>query len=340
MGVSLLHRVVFYGLGSIGIRALQIAMSDPKFNIVGAIDTDESKIGKDLANLVGSDKDTGIKVLSDPERVLSQTHPHVVVHSTTSLIKEVSSQLEIVASAEVNCVSSCEELFFPTPGNQNIFQKLDELSRKRGITILGTGVNPGFVMDTLPLFLTGPCREVKRIKVERVVDVSTRRLPLQRKVGVTLKPKEFKKKVGQKGLGHRGLSQSIYFLAAGLGWKLDEVQEKVEPAIASEKMITKYFTVQTGQVTGIKHTGYGIKDGKVLISLHLYMYADAKDPHDRIVIQGVPPLDVRIEGGISGDDATASILVNSVPSVKQAPPGVVNTNQHLLLHITCASFTR
>ena len=327
-----LNTVVFYGLGSIGIRTLQIAMDNPRFTIVGAIDIDESKIGKDLASLVGSDKDTGIKVSSNPEKVLFQTEPHVVIHSTTSLVKDVSAELEMVASAGANCVSSCEELFFSIPENQNIFQRLNQLSREKGITILGTGVNPGFVMDVLPLFLTGICRKVERVKLERIVDASTRRLPLQRKVGMTLKPEEFDRKVGQKEIGHRGLSQSIYFLAAGLGWKLDEVQEEVKPVIALEKVTTRYFTIQKGQVTGIRNTGYGIKDGETLISLHLDMYAGASDSSDRIIIEGVPPLDVRIRGGIAGDDATASILLNSVPLVKQAPPGVVSADQLPLLH--------
>jgi len=327
MKTSLQHRVVFYGLGEIGIRALRIALKNRMLNVVGAIDIDKSKVGKDLSELISADKNTGVKVASDPKRVISETNPDVVIHSTVSLIEIAAPQIKTIASAGANCISSTEELFFPRPDSQTIFKELDKLAREKGVTILGTGVNPGYIMDTLPLFLTRPCQELRSITVERIVDAATRRMPLQRKVGMGLTPQEFKEKVEQKEMGHKGLTESIYGLAVGLGWELDEIEERVEPIATLEKVVTKYFTVEKGQTIGMKHTGHGIKDGKKVISLDLQMYAGAKDPHDRIIIEGVPPLDVYIKGGIPGDEATAAILVNSIPLVREAYPGLINTGK-------------
>ncbi len=228
-----------------------------------------------------------------------------------------------------NCISSTEELFYPRPDTKHLFAKLNGLALKMGLSILGTGVNPGFAMDVLPLLLTMPCREVEALSVERVVDAGTRRMPLQRKVGLGLLPDEFKKRVKRREMGHRGLTESIYCLSAGLGWKLDRVEESIDPIIAVRRTETQYFTVESDQTLGMKHIGYGIKDGHKVIRLDLQMYVGAENPCDRVVIEGTPSLEVSISGGIPGDDATAAILVNSVSGVMKSSPGLIDNSQRL-----------
>jgi 4-hydroxy-tetrahydrodipicolinate reductase len=324
------YRILFYGLGEIGARALRIALERKNLRVVGAVDVDRGKTGRDLAELAGFEKKTGVLISSNPEQILYETKPDVVIHSTVSSIEEAAPQIETIALAGSNCISSTEELFYPRPDTKHLFVRLNELALKMGVSIFGTGVNPGFAMDVLPLLLTMPCREVEAIKVERVVDAATRRMPLQRKVGLGLLPDDFRKRVRRKEMGHKGLTESIYCLSAGLGWKLDKVEESIEPVLAERRTKTQYFTVESGQTLGLKHIGSGIKDGLKVIRLDLQMYAGAENPHDRVVIEGTPSLEASIRGGIPGDDATAAILVNSVSGVIKSTPGLIDNSQRLL----------
>ena len=185
-------RVAFYGLGAIGIGAARIALDNPNFEVVAAIDKEPDKIGKDIFQLIGQKRNAGVKVTSSLKEALSQTEIEVVVLATGSYVKEVFPQISEIVSSGINCVSSTEELFFPFWKKSNLAKRLDDLAKKHGVSILGTGVNPGFVMDTLPVFLTSVCKKVERVQVKRVVDVATRRLALQKKVGLGMSVEQFR----------------------------------------------------------------------------------------------------------------------------------------------------
>lgn len=325
-------RVISYGLGPVGLAAARIVLDNNRLEIVGAIDIAEEKVSKDLGDLLTLDRKVGIRVSSNWRKVSNDSHADVVLHATGSRLEKVYSQIEDIVSAGINCVSSCEELFFPYTRHPDLSWKIDKVAREHQVTVLGTGVNPGFVMDALPLFLTGACKCVKGISVERVVDVSTRRFPLQKKVGAGLRPKEFENMVKEGMLGHVGLIETAQFLAHNLGWELDKFQEAIKPVIAQEPVSTQFFDVQKGYVVGINHTVYGVKNGERIIALTLKMYIGARDSRDVIHIEGDPALEVLIKKGVPGDIATAAILVNTVPLVAQARPGLLTVKDMMLLH--------
>ncbi len=199
---------------------------------------------------------------------------------------------------------------------------MDALAKKHGVTVLGAGVNPGFVMDALPLFLTAVCQDVKKIHVERHVDAGTRRYPLQRKVGAGMTQEAFREQIAAKAMGHVGLLESLYLVAETLGLSLDDVHEAVEPVMAQKVVNTAYFSLKPGDVAGIKHTAEGIKNGEKIISLDLRMFIGCEIPYDAVHILGTPEIRMRIEGGVAGDQATAAVLVNSVPAVVSARSGL------------------
>ena len=219
-------------------------------------------------------------------------------------------------------VSSTEELLFPYYRHPEKSKQLDKIAKNNETTILGTGVNPGFVMDTQVLTLSSVCAEVKKIRVERVVNASTRRLPLQKKVGATLSEEDFRNLVKQGKLGHIGLLESMLLIAHGLNWEIEKFDENIDPMIADKDYQTDYFEVKKGQVTGIKHTVVGYRNGEKALDLDLRMYVGAKDPHDAVYIDGNPPIDMIIKNGVAGDIATAAILVNAIPTVLHAEPGL------------------
>ena len=316
-------RVVQYGVGPIGSAIVKLLSVKRGVKIAGAIDVDKEKVGKDLGDVAGAPKPLGIRISSDADEVLSKAKAEVVLHSTTSYLKEVSTQILKCVKAKSNVISTCEELAYPFETNKKIALQLDRFAKRNGVTVLGTGVNPGFVMDTLPIALTGACQNVTRISVSRIVDASKRRLPLQRKIGAGLSLEEFQRLVKERKVRHVGLEESIRMIASALGWKLDRVEETVEPVIAEADVQNLFLKVAKGKVAGVKQVGRGIVQSREAITLDLQMYVGAKEPRDSVVIEGVPPIDMTIKGGIHGDLATAAIAVNSIPKVLKAKPGLL-----------------
>lgn len=314
-------RVIQYGLGPIGLEAARLILSRPQLELVGAVDVDPNLVGKDLGTLLNLKRRVGIPVVDDPEKALRRKAA-VVVHSTRSHIPDVADQLEWAAANGLHLVSSTEELLYPWLQHPRAARRLDRVARRKKVSILGTGVNPGFVMDTLALVMTGVCRSAKAVRVQRVVNAGTRRGPLQRKVGAGLSPAAFRKLVRERKLGHVGLLESLALIGHGLGWELD-ITDRIEPVIATQRQRTRYVEVKPGQVAGIKHQGWGRKDGKTLVHLDLRMYVGAEDPHDAVEIIGDPPLRVVVTTGVSGDVATVAALVNAVPLLADAPRGLI-----------------
>ena len=314
-------RVILYGLGAIGIRTGKLVLKRENLSLIGAVDIDESKVGKDLYELMELEGRYGVVVRETLGEVLSENgEADVVLHAAGSYLQRIYPQLVEIVSAGVNVISSAEELLYPHLRSPGIADGLNALAKSKGVTILGTGVNPGFVMDTLPLVLSGVCQRIERIEVMRVVDVSTRREALQKKVGAGLTVSQFEQKVAEGTFGHVGLAESLALVAAGMGWELDTIEETIEPVVAQESMPA--VEIERGHVTGIKQVASGLKDSKEMIKLDLQISAGAEDPHDSVTIYGTPDIKVNISNGVAGDLATTAALVNAIPQVLDAQPGL------------------
>ncbi|MBO6577201.1 MAG: hypothetical protein JJ896_17860 [Rhodothermales bacterium] len=317
-------RVVQFGIGPIGASTLRTVLSkEGAFELVGAIDVDPSKVGRDAALVAGLESACGVNVSADAEATLAETRPDVVMHTTSSFLDRMYDQLVVCARAGCNVVSSTEELSYPYHRHPRISQELDAVARENGVTLLGTGVNPGYAMDALALMATGVCNTVKSIRVRRVVDAGKRRLPLQRKVGAGLTEQEFDAKKATGTFGHIGLVESLYMVAEKLGWTLDRVDERLNPVISSREVETPYLTVAAGDVAGIHHCAEGFVGDRQVVSLDLRMFVGAEEPVDAVTVVGDPPIDLAIRGGIFGDTATVAALVNAAPLVVEARPGLV-----------------
>src|SRR4029077_19077882 len=214
---------------------------------------------KDVSEVIGLDKPVGVKVTPDV-----QGKPEVVCHSTGSRLRDVSSQLKELLERGCHVVSTCEELSFPL--DQTIRADLQQTARANNVTLLGTGVNPGFVMDKLPLTITSVCQRIDAVDIIRIQNASTRREPLQRKVGAGMTPDEFRAAVDAGKIKHMGLRESLMMVGNGLGAELWEVSEKKkEPILAHREVVTQYLKVAPGQVAGVHQTIDG--RGKINVSL-------------------------------------------------------------------------
>jgi 2,4-diaminopentanoate dehydrogenase len=315
-------RIIQYGIGPIGASIVRLMRQKSSLEIVGAIDTDAKKVGRDLGEVVGApDAPWGVLVSADATSVLAKP-ADVVVHSTSSYLTSVMDQLLACLGAGLCIVSTCEELAYPFRKHPQLSKTLDDAAKEEGVALLGTGVNPGFVMDKLPLTLSAVSQRVEWVSAVRIVDASKRRLPLQKKIGAGMTPDEFRAQVAAGVIKHHGLPESIAMVADGLGFSLDDISETIEPMIAEEVVKTEFLVVAPGQVAGVHQVARGTAAGKEKIFMELKMYVGAQNPADTVVLKGDPNLTLTIPGGTHGDVATAAVVVNAIPSILAAKAGL------------------
>ena len=315
-------RVMHFGLGPIGAAIAKQVATRPGFKIVGAIDIDPAKVDRDLADIVGLPRRLGVKVSPDAAKALKKAKPDIVVLCTSSSIKNVMPQIETILKSRTAIVSTTEELSYPGYTHIRQARRIHALAKKAKVAVLGTGVNPGFAMDALPIALTAVCERVDRVVVNRLQDARIRRLPFQQKIGAGLTTEQFQKKVDDGSVRHVGLTESIAMIADALAWTLDRITDDIQPKLATVTISSEFLAVDPGYVCGIIQDGVGYRKGEPVIKLHMEAYLGAPETYDSVEIEGSPNLSMRVSGGIHGDVATASIVVNSIPKVLNARPGL------------------
>jgi hypothetical protein len=315
-------RAIQYGVGPIGAAIVKLLREKQSVEVIGAIDKDPAKAGRDLGEVVGSpDAPWGVPVMGDAAAMLGKS-ADIVVHSTSSSLSSVMDQLLDCLAAESCIVSTCEELAYPFRKYPELSKKLDEEAKTWGVALVGTGVNPGFVMDKLAITLSSVSQKIEHAKSVRVVDAGKRRLPLQKKIGAGMSVEEFREQVAAGVIKHHGLPESIAMVADALGFAVDEITETIEPVVARELVKTEFLEVAPGQAAGVHQIARALGAGEEKIYMELQMYVGAKDPHDTIELTGTPGLKLTIPGGTHGDLATAAVVVNTIPAILAAPAGL------------------
>jgi len=315
-------RVLHVGLGPIGLGVVRQVAGRKGLTAVGAVDVDPGKVGRDLGDVAELGRKLRLKVSDDVDAVIRATKPDVAILCTSSSIARLVPQVAAIVKRRVPIVSTTEELAYPTRARRRFARQIDALAKKGRVAILGTGVNPGFVMDALPIMLTGVCESVQAVHVDRIQDARIRRLPFQQKIGSGLTREAFQARVDAGTVRHVGLAESITMIADALGWTLDRVTDDIVPKIAEAPIASQFLQVEAGQVCGLIQDGVGYRDGEPVITLHMEAYLGAPESYDAVRIEGTPPLRMKLAGGVHGDIATASIAVNSIPKVLAAPPGL------------------
>ncbi|HTN51756.1 MAG TPA: dihydrodipicolinate reductase [Anaeromyxobacter sp.] len=308
--------VVVMGLGEIGRAIARVACARPDFRVVGAVDPHPSKAGRRLEEVLGRPA-PDVPVSAGAAASLAAAKGGVVLHATASRIEAVLPEIEAAVRAGLHVVSTCEELAWPWLEHAEVAQRLDALCHERNVAVVGTGVNPGFVLDRLPVFLsqvTGPVRHVHGL---RVVDASRRRPALQRKIGAGLGEDAFHQASERGEVGHVGLAESAALVAEGcLGLEDYEVDVEVAPLLALEDAGGS-LPVRKGQVAGLQETARVFAEGREVVRLELEIAIGAEDPRDELVLDADPPLRLVVPGGIPGDEATAHAVVNAVHALTE-----------------------
>lgn len=320
MNEKMIARVALVGLGPIGIEVGRAVQNRHGVEVLGAADPAPDKAGRMLGELLGGS--CPFPVVASARDLYHQTSARrgkrdVVLLCTGSRLESVAPQIEEAVEAGLHVVSTCEELSLPGFRHADLAGRIDAKAKQHRVAVLGTGVNPGLVMDRFALAAAGACVTVEKLKVTRVVDAAKRRGPLRAKVGAGLAKEEFVAGVAARKLGHVGLSESAAMIAVGIGQPIEEISETIEPVLAS----VETDGVAPGRVLGLHQIARVRAAGEVKVELDLTMAVGEK-AFDRIEIQGDPPVNLTVEGGFHGDRATVGCVVNAIPFIVQAPAGI------------------
>jgi hypothetical protein len=315
-------RVLHYGLGEIGIGIARESAATGRLTSVGAVDVDAAKVGKPLASLFGGSGD--VVVRASLAQALADAHDiDVAFHCAGSHIDNIEGQLLDLIEAGCNVVTTAEEVIWPYGSRDEAAARLDAAARRKGVTIFAAGVNPGFLLDRLPAYLSSQCLGPVAVRGTRLVDLAKRRNALRRKMGVGEDAAAVRERTSTFSMGHAGFPESVRYLAAALGWSIGDVTQTLEPVVAETRVERGGEVVLPGQVLGLAHTARASsKDGKE-ISFSLTMRLDAEEPYDEIEIDGRPPIVVRFPQGLMGDLATLASAVNATNFVVTAEPGLI-----------------
>jgi hypothetical protein len=314
-------RVVIIGMGPIGIAAARAVLADAGLQLVGLVDLEPAKIGRALDEL-GAGVSGGPKVSGSLDKAVANG-ADVAIVTTTSFFDRIADTLRACMQHKLHVVSSCEEMAWPSYRHAELGQQIDAEAKRAGVSLLGTGVNPGFLMDYLAVVLSSMTPHVTRVRCVRHVDAALRRLPLQKKVGATMSVEQFSGLAREGKIGHMGIGESVAMLAAGLGREVPpgSVKTTLEPVVAEREMQSLLGTIKPGQVRGMRNTAHWSGDA-LTIALDLIMALGTPDPHDAIELDGATPLRLRIVGGTPGDTATVASLVNFVRVLPTTKPGL------------------
>ncbi len=308
--------VVQIGLGPIGLGVTKTVLSRGGLHLIGAVDLDPAKIGRDVGALAGLD-DCGLAVSGDLEQALTRA-ADVAIVTTSSRLLDVADTLRCCIDAGCHVVSTCEELVYPWRTSPELAREIDTHAQSAGVAVLGTGVNPGFLMDVLPALLTGVCTVVRWIRVKRFQDAGTRRQSFQDKVGAGLDIEEFRRRQQAGQIGHVGFTESIHLIDDSLGLGVMRVTESIAPVLAAVSSNGR----DAGRVLGVKQLAIGYRNDAPVIELELQAYVGHPDPRDTVTIRGKPDATWTVSGGINGDVATCAMTVNAVAAVRHARPGL------------------
>jgi len=309
------------GIGPVGQRITRYILQRQGFRIVGAVDKDPEKTDRDLGEICALGP-LSLTVSESVERIVGKTTVDVALVTTVSQIEEIANQIQEIVSLGIPVVTTCEELAYPWETAPAHARKIDETAKKHKVAVLGTGVNPGFLMDLLPICYTALCQSVEKISVSRIQDAAYRRVPFQKKIGAGLSLDEFEAKKQEGILRHVGLTESIHMIAARMGWKLDRTEDVIFPIVAEQERRINGLKIEAGRVAGVHQVGRGFVNGEEKITLLFKASVGEKNPCDKIEIQGRPPIVSIIPGGVNGDIATCAITINAVRHILNVPPGL------------------
>ena len=320
-------RVLVLGTGQMGSGVARLVCEKQGLELAGAFARRAERDGLDIGQAIGLDQDLGKTITTDLDAAIARSRPDVAIQTTCSTIEDAMDEIATLANAGVNVISIAEELSYPAYRSPRVADELQRMAVANGVSILGTGINPGFVLDTLIVTLTGVCADVESISATRINDLSGYGASVLESQGVGLSEEAFRQGVDNGSVvGHIGFPESICLIAAALGWEIERIEETREPIISRIRRQTPLITIEPGQTAGCLHRAVAYRQDTAVITLEhpqqVRPELEGVETSDTIEIKGAPDIHLVGSPELPGDIGTIAIAVNVIPRVLNAAPGL------------------
>lgn len=323
-------KVIIWGFGAMGSGMADMLLEKDGVDIVGVCDLDPKKVGKSIFDLLEAEKGENpeVKVEEDIEKIISENEADVALLATDSFTERAFDKIKLCLESGINVVSTAEEMAYPQAQSPKLSEKMDKIAKENGVSVLGTGINPGLIMDLLVVMLTGACKDVEHIKAERVNDLSPFGPAVMEEQGVGTTVEEFKKGAEDGSIaGHVGFHESIQMIADALGLELDRpISQDKKPIVSNVDRKAPYAEVEAGNVAGVNMTGHGMIDGEKMIEMvhpqQVEPQEEGQETGDYINIKGTPDINMSIKPETPGGIGTIAMCVNMIPHVINASSGL------------------
>ncbi|MBE0449638.1 MAG: NADP-binding protein [Clostridia bacterium] len=322
-------KVAIWGFGAMGSGMAKMLLTKQGVEIVGVCDRNPDRVGKDIHEILGVERGDRKPVIVRPEidEVISEGSCDVCLCATDSFTEKAFPRLKYVLEKKINVISTAEEMAYPKAQNPELAAKLDQIAKENGVSILGTGINPGLIMDLLVVVLTGCMTDVTHVEAKRVNSLSPFGHAVMEEQGVGITVDEFNKGVEEGTLaGHVGFAESINMIADAIGWKVDDIKTQMAPIVTTVDRQAPHGFAAAGNVAGVSMTGQGYVDGEVKIDM---IHPQQIEPEmegtytgDYITLKGTPEVNMTIKPEVEGGLGTIAMCVNMIPQIINSEPGL------------------
>ncbi|MCK9235617.1 MAG: 2,4-diaminopentanoate dehydrogenase [Acholeplasmataceae bacterium] len=320
-------RVAIWGFGAMGQGMAEMLLTKRGVDIVGVCDHDPTLVGRTVQDVLTQTVESLIPVTDDIDLMLNEVDPDIVLLCTDSFVSGVYEKIKKLLEKNINVITIAEEMVFPFQSHPALAKELDDLAKEKDVTVLGTGINPGFVMDFLAIALSGAMMDVEKMVITRKNSLNTFGLTVMEKYGIGETLEQYYERITNKQpIGHIGLNQSAHMIFSGVGLKPSKFEQQIEPILTQTKRKTKYATAKEGTLAGISLTGQGYIDEQLFLELHhpsqIEPDAQGVQTEDSIYLEGKPNVNMTIRPEIDGGLGTIAVCVNMIPHVMNAKPGL------------------
>ncbi len=321
-------KTIIWGFGAMGRGMAKMLLMKKGVEIVGICDLNPGIVGRNFIEVLDLESDHPNVFISDQiDLLLEHQQADLVLLCTDSFVKGAFDKIKKVVIHKINVISTAEEMAYPMASEPELAKQIDHLAKAFGVTVLGTGINPGFIMDLLVVALTGTMVDVKHIEAKRVNSLSPFGPTVMHEQGVGITLDEYHHRIAQGELaGHVGFKESVSMISDALGVKLDDFTQQMEPIITTVYRKSPYGEAEAGHLAGINMTGQGLVNGDVFINMihpqQIEPELEGTQTGDYINLKGTPNIHMAITPEVNGGIGTIAMCVNMIPHVLNAKPGL------------------
>ncbi|HPQ46398.1 MAG TPA: 2,4-diaminopentanoate dehydrogenase [Clostridia bacterium] len=320
-------QIAIWGFGAMGAGMARMISKKTGVDVAAVCDLHPARIGRSAGEVLGINKWKDVIIEDSIEKALDGKDIDLCLLATDSFTRGAFPKMETILEKGINIITTAEEMAYPRAGEPELAKRLDEIAKANGVTVLGTGINPGLIMDLLVICLTGCMEEVIHIEAKRVNSLSPFGETVMEEQGVGITEEEFNDRVAHGKLaGHVGFNESINMIADAIGWKVDEFRQQMKPILTTVDRKSPHGFAPAGNLAGINMTGQGYIDGEVKIDMihpqQIEPEMEGTHTGDYITLAGNPPVNMAITPEVDGGIGTIAMCVNMIPHVMNAKPGL------------------